>query len=105
MATHGARIGYRGPLHQIHSSDHASALRIPREISDNIARELELGRIQKVTALPPAYILSPLGAVQKKLYRQFEGWRRIHDLWLPFGLSTAPFIFNYFSEGLHRILS
>ena len=27
------------------------------------------------------------------------------DLRLPFGLSTAPFIFNYFSEGLHWILS
>src|SRR5439155_26693278 len=27
------------------------------------------------------------------------------DLQLPFGLSTAPFIFNYFSEGLHWILS
>ena len=26
MATHGARIGYRGPRRQIHSSNHASAL-------------------------------------------------------------------------------
>src|SRR5205809_6277779 len=53
---------------------------MPREISDNIVWELELGQIQKVTTLPPAYILSPLGAVQEKLYGQFESWRWIHDL-------------------------
>ena len=80
IATHGARIGYRGPLRQIRSPNDASALRIPNEISDNITQELKLGQI---TTLPQSYILSPLGAVQKKHNGQFAGWRLIHDFSYP----------------------
>jgi hypothetical protein len=83
IATYGARIGYAGPLHQIVSENHASALRIPSEIDQNIASELAASRIAKIHTLPSSHISSPLGAVPKKANGIQTGWRRIHDLSYP----------------------
>jgi len=88
MATHGARIGYIGPPRRINSENHASALRIPAELDENITQELNAGRIKIVSQLPAAYIISPLGAVPKKTNGVQTGWRRIHDLSFPKGLSV-----------------
>lgn len=179
IARYGARVGYEGPFIRVHGRNHSSVLRIPSEISKNIAAEVSAARIKQIHQddLPQFYYISPLGAVQKKTNGQFMGWRRIHDLsypigqsvndgipehygtlvyqtiddairligkhgqrtilrkrdlkdafrkipvspfdywlfifewegklyidlFLPFGLRTAPFIFNLFSEGLHWI--
>jgi hypothetical protein len=178
IATHGARIGYLGPPRTIHAENHASALRIPTELAENIKQESQAGRIRTVTTFPPAFVVSPLGAAPKMANGTQTGWRRIHDLsspngssvndgiplefgmltyqtlddaialiakhgkgvklhkrdlkdafrkipvspydywlllfiwdgisyvdnFLPFGLRTAPFLFNMFAEGLHWIL-
>ena len=180
IAKYGARVGYEGPFIRIRGQNHPSVLRIPSEISQNIAAEISMGRVKEIKPndLPHFYCISPLGAVQKKTNGLPTGWRRIHDLsypigksvndgipepygtlmyqtiddafrligkhghravlrkrdlkdafrmipvspfdhwlfifewdgklyvdlFLPFGLRTAPFIFNLFSEGLHWIM-
>ena len=98
IATHGARIGYRGPLRQIYNPNHTSATRIHQEINDNIKQELENGRITKIDSLPPAFISSPLGAVQKKQKGAHTGWRRINDLSYPQGFSVNDGIPTEFSS-------
>ncbi len=65
IATYGARIGYTGLPQTIHMKNHASALRIPTELASNIEQELQAGRIKIVPTLPPAFVVSPLGAVPK----------------------------------------
>jgi hypothetical protein len=178
ISIYGARLGYMGPFRTIQSLNHSSALRIPNDIHENLITEISAGRVKRINELPPYYISSPIGAVQKRSNGIFTGWRRIHDLsyppnasvnngipkhfgslkyqtidhaialiakhgrgvrlhkrdlkdafrkipvspydhWLllfewqgqfyvdiclPFGLSTSPFLFNLFAEGLHWIL-
>jgi hypothetical protein len=178
ISRYGARVGYEGPMVRIRGRNHPSVLRIPTEITQNIATEVAAARVHQIDTLPQFYYISPLGAVEKRLNGTFNGWRRIHDLsfplgksvnagiqgeygsliyqtfdnairlvqkhgprcklrkrdlkdafrkipvspldywlfvfewettlyvdvFLPFGLRTAPFIFNLFGEGLHWIL-
>ena len=178
ISRYGARVGYEGPIVRFRGCNHPSVLRIPTEITQNIATEVAAARVHQIYTLPQFYYISPLGAVEKRLNGTFSGWRRIHDLsflygksvndgirkeygsllyqtfddairlvqkhgprcklrkhdlkdafrkipispldywlflfewkekiyvdiFLPFGLRTAPFIFNLFGEGLHWIL-
>ncbi len=104
MATYGARIGYTGPPRVINANNHASALRIPTELSENITQELEAGRIKIVPHLPAAHIISPLGAVPKKANGVQTGWRRIHDLSSPHGSSVNDGIPQEFGSLIYQIL-
>jgi hypothetical protein len=178
IARFGARVGYEGPHVRIRGRNHSSVYRISDDITQNIMEECTMGRVAHVPTLPPAFFISPLGAVEKRAGGQRTGWRRIHDLsfpqgssvndgipahygslqyetlddairliascghratlrkrdlkdafrtisispydywlflfewsgtiyvdiFLPFGLRTAPYIFNLFAEGLHWIL-
>ena len=88
ISTYGARIGFMGPPRRLTSPNHSSALRISRELTENITEELRDGRIRVIHDLPETYVSSPLGAVQKKSNGVFTGWRRIHDLSFPHGLSV-----------------
>jgi hypothetical protein len=72
----------------IHAENHASAVRIPTELADNIEQELQASRIKIVPTLPTTFIVSPLGAVPKKANGVQTGWRRIHDLLSPNGSSV-----------------
>ena len=56
----------RDPPPQIKGDNHALALRILTELDDNIASKLAAGSIKVINKLPPFYISSPLGAVQKE---------------------------------------
>ena len=56
------------------------------------------GRIKHVPQLPTHYISSPIGAVQKKSNGTFTGWRRIHDLSCPRGLSVNDGIPQHFGS-------
>ena len=88
IAQYGARIGYNGPLLRVHARNHSSALRISPDINENIINEVTLGRVQPVQSLPSFYVISPLGAVPKTANGVQTGWRRIHDLSFPTGLSV-----------------
>ena len=88
ITTHGARLGYEGPLRQVRGRNHPSVLRITQEISQGIATEIEAQRIIEVHNLPDFYYISPLGAVEKKSAGIHTGWRRIHDLSFPPGRSV-----------------
>ena len=99
-----AHIGYHGPPCQIYNPNHTSATRIHQEINDNIKQELENGRITKIDSLPPAFISSPLGAVQKKQKGAHTGWRRINDLSYPQGFSVNDGIPTEFSSLKYQTL-
>jgi len=88
IARYGARVGYEGPYIRIHGRNHSSVLRIPTEITDNIVKEIAMSRVNEICTLPPFYYVSPLGAVEKRLNGEFNGWRRIHDLSYPHGTSV-----------------
>jgi len=83
-------VGYEGLQVRIRGCNHPSAYRIPDEISQNIASEAAAGRLVPVTeaSLPPAFFISPLGAVEKKTNGQRTGWHRIHDLSFPHSSSV-----------------
>ena len=104
IATHGARVGYRGPLLRIRSRNHPSVLRIPSEITENIHSELALGRIQPVHCLPQFYVISPLGAVPKLTNGIQTGWRRIHDLSFPAGSSVNDGISPSYASLLYQTI-
>jgi hypothetical protein len=78
-----------GPLRIIHAENHASAVRIPTELADNIEQELQAGRIKIVPTVPTTFTVSPLGAVSKKMANGMQtGWCHIHDLSSPNGSSV-----------------
>jgi hypothetical protein len=104
IATYGARIGYTGPPWIIHAENHASALRIPTELARNIEQELYAGRIKAVLTLPPAFVVSPLGAVPKMANGVQTGWRRIHDLSSPNGSSVNDGIPSEFGSLIYQTL-
>jgi len=104
IATYGARIGYRGPFQSISSHNHPSAIRIPSEIQVNLSDELKYGRVKQVSHLPPFYISSPLGAAPKKSNGIFTGWRRIHDLSFPSGLSVNDGIPKHYGSLKYQTL-
>ena len=88
ISRYGARVGYEGPMVRIRGRNHPSVLRIPTEITQNIAREVAASRVHQIYPLPQFYYISPLGAVGKRLNGTFSGWRRIHDLSFPYGKSV-----------------
>jgi hypothetical protein len=92
IARFGARVGYTGPNVRIRSRNHPSAIRIPSDITQNIAREVMAGRVKEIHSLPHFYYISPLGAVEKRLNSNHMGWRRIHDLSFPHGRSVNDWI-------------
>ena len=88
ISRYGARVGYEGPMVRIRGRNHPSVLRIPTEITQNIATEVAAARVHQIYPLPQFYYISPLGAVRKRLNGTFSGWRRIHDLSFPYGKSV-----------------
>jgi len=76
IARFGARVGYEGPHLRIRSRNHPSIYRIPDIITQNILQEVAEGRIAQISSLPPAFFISPLGAVEKK------------DQWSAYGLAS-----------------
>lgn len=88
IAKYGARVGYCGPYIRIRGHNHTSAYRISQDITQNILDEVTAGRVIPLSRLPPAYYISPLGAVEKKQNGIHTGWRHIHDLSYPHGLSV-----------------
>lgn len=104
IAQHGARVGYEGLFVRLRSRNHSSVFRIPQAITNNIHLELALGRIKEVTSLPQFYIISPLGAVEKKHNGMRTGWRRIHDLSSPFGCSVNDGISKAYGTLLYQTL-
>ena len=104
IATHGARIGYEGPPLQLQTDNHASALQISQELSQNIADELRLARICPMNELPPNYACSPLGATPKKQNGEITRWRRIHDLSFPHGYSVNDGIPEHYRSLTYQTL-
>jgi hypothetical protein len=90
---YGAKIGYDGPQHaQICEPNHPSASLNTQAISDDINKELSLGRFRELDRLPQSYYCSPLGLVPKTAVGQQTGWRRIFDLSYPKGESINDHI-------------
>jgi hypothetical protein len=104
IITYGARVGYEGPLLQIHGPNHSSAFRIANEITKNIQTEVSADRVKPVTTLPHFYVVSPLGAVEKKSNGVRTGWRRIHDLSFPPGISVNDGIPDQYGSLLYQTL-
>lgn len=90
---YGAKIGYSGPPNAtIKRPNHPSAKFNTDVISEEIAKELSLGRLRKFKNLPEKYYCSPLGLVPKVADGKQTGWRRIHDLSSPAGKSVNDHI-------------
>src|SRR5579859_4221235 len=104
IAQFGARVGYKGPIVRIRGRNHSSVLRIPDEITQNVIHELAASRIRQIPTLPPFYYVSPLGAVEKRLNGEFNGWRRIHDLSYPNGGSVNDHILEEYGSLTYQTL-
>jgi len=104
IATYGARAGYEGPLLRIRGPNHSSAFRISDEISANIQAEVSAGRVLEISSLPQFYVISPLGAVEKRANGTRTGWRRIHDLSFPKGASVNDGIPAHYGTLLYQTL-
>jgi hypothetical protein len=90
---YGAKIGYAGPSDaRARKPNHPSARLNTQAISDEIAKELSLGRLRKLPRLPQHYYCSPLGLVPKTSDGKQTGWRRIFDLSSPKGNSVNDYI-------------
>lgn len=63
-------------------------MQAPEVLAKDLQNQLQARRITKVTSVPPRLISSPLGLVPKS----GGGWRRIHHLSFPTGLSVNDFI-------------
>ena len=99
IAQHGARIGYEGPLNsRIWRPNHRSAQVHANSIRESIHSELSKGRIALLPALPDRYFCSPIGLVEKKDNGVQTGWRTIHDLSCPKGLSVNDGIPKAYGE-------
>ena len=111
ISRYGARVGYEGPIIRIHGHNHPSVLRIPTEISQNIATEVAATRVHQIYTLPQFYYISPLGAVEKRLNGMFSGWRRIHNLSFPYGKSVndsireqyGSLMYQTFDDAIHLV--
>ena len=88
-----AKIGYSGPSSaKVKRSNHPSAKYNVDVISEEIAKELSLGRLREFKELPERYYCSPLGLVPKVADGKQSGWRRIFDLSSPTGNSVNDHI-------------
>ena len=85
----GTRIGYIGPPRFSISKNHSSVNEAPEILTADVSKQLAAERLVVLSSpLPEAYICSPLGLVPKSN----GGWRRIHDLSFPKGISVNDFI-------------
>jgi len=90
---YGAKVGYTGSQNsRVKRPNHPSAKYNVNIISEEIAKELSLGRLRKFQELPDKYFCSPLGLVPKMAEGKQMGWRRIHDLSFPHGNSVNDHI-------------
>ena len=112
IAKHGAKLGYNGPpLATKKRQNHPTAKVHTSIISDEIQKELSLGRLHKLGSLPEKYYCSPLGLVPKVNNGTQTGWRRIFDLSCPAGSSINDHIepefgklrYETFSEAVAEI--
>src|SRR5437762_8869438 len=56
IATHGAKLGYKGPPLQIISDNHSTVLQISDELSQSILDDIQLGRVCLIiNSLPAQY--------------------------------------------------
>jgi RNase H./Reverse transcriptase (RNA-dependent DNA polymerase). len=94
IITYGAKLGYEGPFNlKVKQNNHPSVVRSHNQvISDELQKELALGRLQKLDTLPQSYYCSPLGLVPKTENGNQTGWRRIFDLSSPTGNSVNDYI-------------
>lgn len=89
IINYGAKIGYNGPNRtKTIRRNHPSAQYNAKVISEEIAKELSLGRLRRLSNLPDKYYCSPLGLVPKVSDGKQTGWRRIFDLSSPKGGSV-----------------
>ena len=85
----GVRLGYAGPRHLLIRKAHPTAMADPQLLSADIQTQNDKGRLLRLQIPPKApFVASPLGLVPK----HDGGWRRIHDLSHPTGLSVNDFI-------------
>jgi hypothetical protein len=90
---YGAKLGYSGPEHAtIKRRNHPSATTNSSVITNEIRKELSMGRLRKLDKLPDKYYCSPLGLVPKKIHSMQTGWRRIFNLSCPDGSSVNDHI-------------
>lgn len=89
IINYGAKVGYDGPKDATTiQRNHPSARYNANVISEEIAKELSLGRLRRLSELPNKYYCSPLGLVPKTADGKQTGWRRIFDLSSPEGGSV-----------------
>ena len=79
LARYGARVGYEGPAQHIRQPNLSSAKEAPGVIDEDLALNLQRGRVAEMIELRPPSIVSPLGLVPKPS----GGFRRIHHLSSP----------------------
>ena len=104
IATYGARAGYEGPFLRIRGLNHSSVFRISDDISVNIQAEVSAGKVLELPSLPQFYVISPLGAVEKRANGTRTGWRRIHDLSFPNGVSVNDGIPSHYGTLMYQTL-
>lgn len=84
----GALLGYTGPECYRLADNLRSAIIDPAIIDNNLVRELDLHRIERISKDIFPLILSPLGLASKNT----GGFRHIHHLSFPHGTSVNDFI-------------
>lgn len=84
----GVRVGFEGSRPSVACTNRKSVASHAADITNNIRKELEAGRIAGPFSVPPfqSFCTSPLGAVPKK--GSADKIRRIHDLSHPHGFSV-----------------
>ena len=80
----GARIGYMGPDQHILSENLSSATEDPTTLTKDLEKQIANDRVTPIATPWKSFISSPLGLVPKP----DGGWRRIHHLSFPKGLSV-----------------
>jgi len=105
ILTYGAQIGIQHDVQHSIYPNQASVQLAPQFLSDKVAEDLSLQRIQP--AIPTNLVSSPLGLVVK----HDGGWRRIHNLSHPIGRSvndaipeeSAALVYTTIDNVLHHV--
>ena len=104
----GARIGYTGPRQQILSNNLSSATEDSATLTKDLDEQIAKNRVTPVAIPWENFISYPLGLVTKPN----GGWRRIHHLSFPKGLSVNCHIpeewgsldYTTFDEAIEAVL-
>ena len=107
LARYGARVGYEGPAQHIRQPNLSSAKEAPGVIDEDLALNLQRGRVAEMVELRPPSIVSPLGLVPKPS----GGFRRIHHLSSPAKQSVNDHIpshygnlrYSLFNDALNQV--